>query len=283
MNPFIAYQALAFVELATGSTQRAIDIMRDACGSFDVVEDPWNRAHQLSGLATYEGMAGQLDEARTHAEAAREIARPLQNPGLSGDVFHSMAWAYQRDEPTVALEAAQRCVDLMRVGLATGGGLIGVYGMLAGLRFRTGDVDDAIGLLREAVLAARDMGARPQLAAALDWSLSPLVRIGRPAPAAGWSGRSMTARSPTSATGRSAPEPGREPSAASERHWAMTSPTNWSRRAPRWATTTSSRTRSTNSHRPESPPKRRQNVRTECSRQYTLRAAQNGTSVRSRA
>jgi hypothetical protein len=31
---------------------------------------------------------------------------------------------------------------------------------------------------------SRDHGARPSLAAALDWSLSPLVKLGRPEPAA---------------------------------------------------------------------------------------------------
>ena len=31
---------------------------------------------------------------------------------------------------------------------------------------------------------SRDQGARPQLAAALDWSLSPLIKVGRPEPAA---------------------------------------------------------------------------------------------------
>lgn len=41
----------------------------------------------------------------------------------------------------------------------------------------------ALGLLHEGVRAARDLGARPQLAAVLDWSLTVLVKIGRSEPA----------------------------------------------------------------------------------------------------
>ena len=225
-------------------------------------------------------MAGQLDEARTHAEAARAISVHCRTRGCRATCSTRWRGPTDRDEPTVALEATQLCVDLMRVGLAKGGGLIGVYGMLAGLRFRTGDVDDAIGLLREAVLA-RDVGARPQLAAALDWSLSPLVKIGRPAPAARLVG---------------ALDDG---ALADVGNWPLSAGTR-----PR----TLDRVRAALgddvtdqlvaegatmgydeiiqaaldqlSHRPESPPKRRQNVRTECSRQYAL-GAQNGASVRS--
>ena len=74
--------------------------------------------------------------------------------------------------------------------------------MAGGLRFRIGDLDGALELLRESVFAARDMGARPQLSATLDWSLSPLVKVGRPEPAATLSARSPGAHSPTSATSR---------------------------------------------------------------------------------
>ncbi len=54
----------------------------------------------------------------------------------------------------------------------------------AGSGSALGDPNGALELLREAVVAARDLGARPQLSATLDWSLSPLVRVGRPEPAA---------------------------------------------------------------------------------------------------
>ncbi len=183
-NPFIAYQALGFIELAVGNTQRAIEIYRDVRVSFDAVDDPWARAHHLAGLANYEAMAGQLDEARADAESVLETARRLLNPGLLADAFHAMAWAYQRDEPAVALAAAQQSIELYRRGLAKGGAAAGLFSLAGGLRFRVGDPNGAVELLREAVVLARDLGARPQLSATLDWSLSPLVKVGRPEPAA---------------------------------------------------------------------------------------------------
>jgi hypothetical protein len=71
-----------------------------------------------------------------------------------------------------------------QTGIAAGGPAAGLLAMAGGLRFRVGDHNGALELLREAVVVARDMGARPQLSAALDWSLGPLVKIGRPEPAA---------------------------------------------------------------------------------------------------
>jgi predicted ATPase len=184
VNPFIAYQALGFIEMAVGNTQRAIEIYRDVRASFDAVDDLWVRAQHLAGLANYEALAGQLDEARADTELVLEMARRLQNPGLLADAFHAMAWAYQRDEPEVALAAVEQSIELYRRGLAKGGAAAGLFSLAGGLRFRLGDHNGAFELLREAVFAARDMGARPQLSATLDWSLGPLVKIGRPESAA---------------------------------------------------------------------------------------------------
>jgi tetratricopeptide (TPR) repeat protein len=146
---------------------------------FDAVDDLWGRTQHLAGMASYEAMAGQIDQARIDAESALEIARRLQNPRLLADALHAMTWAYQRDEPAVALAAAEQCIALHRVGLAQGGATAGLLAMAGGLRFRAGNPNGALELLRDAVFAARDLGARPQLSAALDWSLSPLVKVGR--------------------------------------------------------------------------------------------------------
>ena len=183
-NPFMAYQALTFIELATGNAQRALEISRDVGASLEAVGDPWSRAQHLASVATYEAMVGQLDAARADAESVLDVARRLQNPGLLTDALHAKAWAYQRDEPAVALAAAEQWMELYRTGLAKGGSAAGMFSLAGGLRFRTGDSDGALELLRAAVVLARDLGARPQLAAALDWSLSPLVKVGRPESAA---------------------------------------------------------------------------------------------------
>ena len=46
-NPFLAYQALGFIEMAAGNTERALEIYRDVRASFDTVDDPWGRAQLL--------------------------------------------------------------------------------------------------------------------------------------------------------------------------------------------------------------------------------------------
>ena len=73
-----------------------------------------------------------------------------------------------------------------RVGLAQGGAPLGAA--RAGRRApgtRSGDPERrARAPPRSSDRVARDQGARPQLAATLDWSLSPLVKLGRPEPAA---------------------------------------------------------------------------------------------------
>jgi hypothetical protein len=50
--------------------------------------------------------------------------------------------------------------------------------MAGGLRARQRDDARALVLLHEAVVLPRDQGLRPQFAAALDWTLSPLFRAG---------------------------------------------------------------------------------------------------------
>jgi hypothetical protein len=59
-----------------------------------------------------------------------------------------------------------------------------VLALAGGLRARLGDPVAALALLREAIVVSRDQGRRPQLASALDWSLVPLIKIGRPQAAA---------------------------------------------------------------------------------------------------
>ena len=56
--------------------------------------------------------------------------------------------------------------------------------LAGGLRARLGNPAGALELLRGALLFSRDQGLRTQVAASLDWSLSPLTKLGRPEPAA---------------------------------------------------------------------------------------------------
>jgi tetratricopeptide (TPR) repeat protein len=183
--PFFPYQALGFIEVATGDYQRAVEFENEARAAFDAVDNPLAEAQLLSALASYEALVGQVDQARADAERALELARRLRNPTTLAMAFHGTAWALQRDDPGAALAAAEQYLDLQRETHASDEGVAGALLALAGgLRARLGDPVGALELVREAVIVSRDQGKRPQLAAALDWSLAPLIKLGRPEPAA---------------------------------------------------------------------------------------------------
>jgi predicted ATPase/class 3 adenylate cyclase len=184
-HPFAPHMALGYIEIATGHFGRALDIENDARAAFDALGDnPYDEAHLLGGLSMFEAMTGQLDQARADAERSLDLARRLQNPTALGAALHASAWVLQRDDPAAALAAAEQYLEKYShggVAMSVPGSVMALAG---GLRARIGDLVGALELLREAVIVSRDQGARPQLAAALDWSLSPLIKVGRPEPAA---------------------------------------------------------------------------------------------------
>jgi hypothetical protein len=129
-------------------------------------------------------MAGQVPQARADGERSLELARRVQNPSLLLSAFSAMAWAFQRDDPPAALAAAEQGLALHRDGLNANTIHAGLLSLAGGLRARLGDLVGALDALRESVIVSRDLGARPSLSAALDWSHGVLVRVGRPEPAA---------------------------------------------------------------------------------------------------
>lgn len=109
-----------------------------------------------------------------------ERARQSGNRNLLAAAYHGVAWALQRDDPAAALGAAEHYRDLHREFDVDPGAASAVMALAGGLRARLGDHTGALQMLHEAVLIARDRGARPNLAAALDWALSSLRRTGQP-------------------------------------------------------------------------------------------------------
>src|SRR5262249_19525626 len=83
-----------------------------------------------------------------------------------------------------ALAAAEEFIDVYREFDVGTGSTSSVLALAGGLRARLGDDDDALELMHEALVIARDQGVRPQFAGTPDWSLSPLLRTGRGAVAA---------------------------------------------------------------------------------------------------
>ena len=179
-NPFAPYQAAVTLEMTTGSAAGALRISEDARAALDTFDHPYARAVFLSTIAMFEAMAGQFDRARADAEQALDLSRRLGNVNLLASSHHATAWALQRDDPAAALASAEQYLVLYRESDIAAFAASSVMALAGGLRARLGDDTGALELFQEAVVLGRDQGVRPQLAAALDWALSPLSRTGRP-------------------------------------------------------------------------------------------------------
>jgi ATP/maltotriose-dependent transcriptional regulator MalT len=180
VSPLAPYQAAMTFEMSAGNHARALQIADDARAALDTVDNAFTQIYVLCSLATFEAMAGRIDDARTDAERAAELARRSGNVHLVGSAQHAAAWAFQRDDPAAALAAAEHYLDLYRESDVAAFGASSVMALAGGLRARLGDDTGALELFHEAIIVGRDQGTRPQLAAALDWALSPLTRTGRP-------------------------------------------------------------------------------------------------------
>jgi len=191
INPFEAYEAAVIFEMAGGNHAGAMAILDEARASVGTFADTYVEAYFLN-LATFEFMAGRTDQARADAERALELAHRIQNKFLLLTAYHSAAWALQRDDPTAALAATEHFLQIYRetdINPRAAGSLLALAG---GLRARLRDDTGALEHLHDAVVLDRDAGSRPQLAAALDWALSPLLRAGRPDAAATFLGALTT-------------------------------------------------------------------------------------------
>jgi predicted ATPase len=180
VNPSAPYQAAVTIEMTAGNHARALEIADQARAELDAVDNLYAQSFVLGTIATHEAMAGRIDDARADSERAVELARRSGNRNILANAHHATARALLRDDPAAALAAAEQCLDLYRQFDIHAFAASSVMALAAGLRARLGDDPGALELLHDAVVVGRDSGARPQLAAALDWALSPLTRTGRP-------------------------------------------------------------------------------------------------------
>ncbi len=184
MDPFGPYVGAIVFEMAAGNHARALEIADATRAELDTVESPYAQAILLAPIATFEAMAGHVEQARADAARGLEIARESQNVNAISGALQGTTWALRRDDPDAALAAAEEYIHLYHefgVGIGSATGMMALAG---GLRARLGDDIGALELLHEAVTLGRDQGVRPQLAAALDFALALLVRTGRPEVAA---------------------------------------------------------------------------------------------------
>jgi len=180
VDPLTPYSGAVVFEMAAGNHARALQLAADTRPEVETVDNPYSQSGFLGAVACMEALAGHFEQARADAERALDLARRLQNVGVIANALQATAFALQRDDPTAALAAAEEFLDLARTYADVGTTAATVMALAGGIRARLGDDTGALTLLHDAVAVARDQGVRPQLTAALDWSLGPLLRTGRP-------------------------------------------------------------------------------------------------------
>jgi predicted ATPase/class 3 adenylate cyclase len=178
VNPLTPHGCVVIFEMSVGNVDRALEIADDTRAAADVVGSPFAQAEALALIANFEAMAGRFEQARADAERAVEVARPTENVDAMAVSLHAIAWAFQHDDPARALAAAEEFIALYREFGVGRGSVASTLSIAGGLRARLRDDVGALELLHEAAVVGRDQGLRPQLAAALDWALSPLFRFG---------------------------------------------------------------------------------------------------------
>jgi predicted ATPase len=179
---YLPLQNLAFAELMTGGAARAGALIDEGLAAFRDT-DAYNEGSFLAAAGTFLAMLGRDDDARIASERAVALARAAGSRRILAHGLSSCAWALQRSDPAAALARIEEFLSMaddvpdapiVQTVLAVGGGL----------RARLGDDVGALEWLHRAALATRDVGARPQLGALLDWSVNPLMKVGRPEVAA---------------------------------------------------------------------------------------------------
>jgi predicted ATPase/class 3 adenylate cyclase len=188
--PYLPLQNLAFAELMTGGAEHASALLDEGLAAFRGA-DPYVEGSFLAAAGTFLAMLGRDDDARMASERAVALARAVDSRRILAHALSSCAWSLQRSDPAAALERIDEFLSLdddipdapiVQTVLSMGGGL----------RARLGDNVGALEWLHRAALASRDVGARPQLGALLDWSVVPLLKVGKPEVAATFLG-SVTA------------------------------------------------------------------------------------------
>jgi predicted ATPase/class 3 adenylate cyclase len=181
-SPGLAYLTLSYHALATGRHDELRDIMaqwRSALDEIDADEYAVATGHWVRGSF---GALLRDPGARDEAETAMRIARRLDNPTAITNSMHALAMNLAPDSPDEALTLLEQALGHVHV---TNDNLTGnVLSMIAQIRARQGDRVGALEAVRDAIVHTDRLGDRPQLIAAIDWTIAVLRRFGHVEPAA---------------------------------------------------------------------------------------------------
>ncbi|HYB17819.1 MAG TPA: hypothetical protein VEF71_20455, partial [Streptosporangiaceae bacterium] len=171
----------------TGQPERGVSIAREgrqeaAEQGIEILVGNFLAAEAMAWIA-----AGDYAAARPPAMEAVEVARRVQNPGLSAWAFCTAAGAIWPGEPQAALTLIEDSLALTRAGAFDP--VLGIALMAAGLiRARNGDLTGALAALQEAMAQQHADGDRLSLGGTIELAAVVFARLGEAGPAAVLSG-----------------------------------------------------------------------------------------------
>jgi predicted ATPase/class 3 adenylate cyclase len=183
----------------TGRPERGASIARE--GGREVAELGIEilTGYFLANEAIAWSTAGDYAAARPPAMEAVEVARRVQNPGLSAWAFTTAAGAIWPEEPEAALTLVEESLALTRAG-AFDPALDTALTWAGFIRARNGDLPGALDALQEAIAQQHADGNRLLLNMTLQITAVVLARLGAAEPAAVLSG-AFTAHFPPGISG----------------------------------------------------------------------------------
>jgi hypothetical protein len=171
----------------TGQPERGASIAREGRqeAAEQGIEFFVGNFHALEAMAWT--AAGDYAAARRPAMEAVDVARRVQNPGLSAWAFCTAAGAIWPDDAQAALRLIEDSLALTRAGAFDP--VLGIALTWTGfIRARTGDLLGALAVLQEAMAQAQADGNRLLLNMTLQCAAVTLARLGEAEPAAVLSG-----------------------------------------------------------------------------------------------
>ena len=183
-----AYMALACVDGFAGRAGPALTCMERAMQAADALDGgDWAKASNHGAAAFFASVVGDFDAGRKHADASLHSARGIGNPSAIVAALGQVGYAQWHDDPHRALEALLESIAVSRGG-AMNVMLAPALSLAARLEARRGDADGAVQHLREAVMHSNEAGDDSTLFSSYDRAIRVFAELGRPEPAAVFTG-----------------------------------------------------------------------------------------------
>jgi hypothetical protein len=173
----MSYWVMAAVRERQGRPADALELIAEGHRALDAAGAPSNDhgpLHHIASLFCLE--VGDLDGARSEADAFAEIARATGNPSRISVARGAEGRAWSSDDPDRALAAFDESIALVHAG-ASGALHSGALAGAAKLRAQGGDRVGALSQLRAAIALCHDIGVRVNLGLAVERAVAILVSL----------------------------------------------------------------------------------------------------------